>query len=119
MPTYIQLLTLTEDGRKKALDDPGSVLRAQAEASAPGTRVLGLYGVLGDCDFVSIVDAEDNDAIARFSMELGVRAGAHVATMPAIPIGRFTSQREDDPPEEEAAVALSLPKEFQELEDSL
>ena len=116
MPTYIQLLTLNDVGRANALKDPGSVAHAQDESSAPGVRVMGLYGVLGQYDFVSIVDAEDNDVIARYSLELGARAGAHVATMPAIPIGRFTARRDDDPPQEEAGIALSLPKEFQELE---
>ena len=119
MPTYIQLLTLNDAGRANALKDPGSVAHAQDDSATPGVRVMGLYGVLGQYDFVSIVDAEDNEAIARYSLELGARAGAHVATMPAIPIGRFTSRREDETPEEDAAVALSLPKEFQELEDSL
>ena len=118
MPTYIQLLTLNDAGRAMALDDPGSVSRAQDESATPGVRVMGLYGVLGQYDFVSIVDAEDNDVIARYSLELGARAGAHVATMPAIPIGRFTARRDDDPPEEEAGIALSLPKELQQLEDS-
>ncbi len=118
MPTYIQLLTLNDAGRAKALDNPGSVSRAQLDSATPGVRVMGLYGVLGQYDFVSIVDAEDNEAIARYSLELGARAGAHVATMPAIPIGRFTSRRDDDPPEEEAGIALSLPEELRQLEES-
>ncbi len=118
MPTYIQLLTLTDAGRIKAMEDPGSVSRAQAESSAPDVKVMGLYGVLGECDFVSIVDAEDNEAIARYSLELGARAGAHVTTMPAIPIGRFTSRRGEDEPGEETGVALPLSQELQKLEDS-
>jgi len=89
MAIYIQLLTLSPEGREKALEDPESILRAQGSISVSGVQVLGIYSVLGECDFVNIVEASDNTAMARFSMELGVRAGAHITTMPAIPIGRM------------------------------
>ena len=89
MPIYIQLLTLTLEGRAKMLQDPELLLRAQYEIALPGVQMLGQYGVLGDFDFVCIVEAPDNDVVARFSLELGVKAGAHVATLPAIPLGRF------------------------------
>ncbi len=89
MPTYILMLTLTQEGRKQMVDDPQSLLRAQSSAKDPRIQTLGLYGVLGDYDFVSIIEAPDNECVARFSVELGVRAGAHVATMPAIPISRL------------------------------
>ena len=87
MATYILLLQLNGDGRSLALDDPESLLRAQHETAVDGVSCLGLYAVLGDYDFVGIVEAPDNDAAARFSLEFGVRAGAHIATLPAVPIG--------------------------------
>ncbi len=89
MPIYIQLLTLTPEGRERTLEDPESVRRAQYEIDVPGIELLGEYGVLGEIDFVNIVQAPDNDSIARFSLELGVRAGVHINTMPAIPISRL------------------------------
>ena len=96
MPTYILLLTLSPEGRQKALHDPDSVRRAQDEISTPGIQVLGIYGVLGEHDFVSIIEADDNQAIARFSLELGVRAGAHITTLPAIPISRLETHEQSD-----------------------
>ncbi len=48
-----------------------------------------LYGVLGDYDFVTILEAPDNEAAARFSLELGAESGAHIQTLPAVPIGSF------------------------------
>ena len=89
MAIYIQLLTLTPEGRERALEDPESVRRAQYEINIPGIELLGEYGVLGEIDFVNIVQAPDNESIARFSLELGVRAGVHINTMPAIPISRL------------------------------
>ena len=96
MATYILLLTLSPEGRVNALHDPDSVRRAQDEISIPGVQVLGVYGVLGEYDFVSIVEADDNQSIARFSLELGVHAGAHITTLPAIPIGRLEAQEQPD-----------------------
>ena len=114
MATYIQLLTLTADGRKRALEDPHSVLRAQASVSIPGIQSLGLYAVLGDFDFVNIVQAEDNDTVAQFSLALGVKCDAHVTTLPAIPISGLVRRDEQEAPGEDADVSLTLPQEGRE-----
>ena len=91
MATYILLLTLTPEGRQEVLEDPESLLRAEEAITTRGVEVLGLYGGLGPYDFVSVVEAPDNESAAAFSLELGVRARAHIATLPAIPISRFES----------------------------
>ena len=109
MPIYIQLLTLTTEGRAKMLEDPEMVLHAEAGIRVPGVQVLGQYGVLGDYDFVNIVEAPDNDAVARFSIELGVRAGAHIMTLPAIPVARLEMAMREESPELETERTLPLP----------
>ena len=111
MATYIQLLILTTEGRERALEDPQSVMRAQQAVATPDIQVLGVYAVLGEYDFVNIVAAEDNEAIARFSLKLGVRAGAHITTLPAIPIGRFGATGKGEPQELEQGAARTLPDE--------
>ncbi len=87
MSTYILLLTLNTDGREKMLEDPDSLLRAENATEVSGVQCLGLYAVLGAFDFVSILEAPDNESAASFSLALGVRAGAHITTLPAIPVG--------------------------------
>lgn len=89
MATYILMLTLQSEGRDKMLEDPDSLLRVQNEIDVPQVTCLGLYGVLGRFDFVTILEAPDNDHAARFSLELGVAARAHIETLPAVPIGHF------------------------------
>ena len=64
----------------------------QAACATDDLQFFGLYGVLGSYDFVSLVDAPDNEAAARFSLELGVRCGAHIETLPAVPIARFEAR---------------------------
>ncbi len=87
MATYVLLLTMTPEGRDAMVRDGQSLLKAADATRVDGVQWLGLYGVLGRYDFVSILDAPDNQAAARFSLELGVRAGAHIETLPAVPIG--------------------------------
>ena len=80
MPTYILLLSLTPEGRHRMLDNPDRLLIAEQSIDIPRTQVHGLYAVLGEYDFVTILDAPDNEAAARFSMELGVSAGVQITT---------------------------------------
>ena len=89
LSTYILLLTLTDRGREMALEVPDHILKIQDDIAVGGTEVLSCYAVLGGYDFVSVIRAADNDAAARFSLELGVRGGVHVVTMPSIPVGRL------------------------------
>lgn len=109
MPTYFLLLTLTPEGRAASIDDPQRLLRIEQETERPGVECLGLYGVLGRYDFVSVVEATDNEAIARFSFEYGVRAGAHVETLPAVPISRLEPREPAGAGDGEASRALPLP----------
>ena len=64
--------------------------------AAPHSGLADVYILLGDYEFVSLLEAPDNECVARFSVELGVRAGAHIATMPAIPISRLTDPGFED-----------------------
>ncbi len=89
MPSYIMLFSLNPDGRRKMLANPDIMLVAQQSISIPDTQVLGLYAVLGEYDFVGIVEAPDNESAARFSMEMGANVDVQVTTLPTIPIGRF------------------------------
>ncbi len=81
-------------------------MRAEEETNVPGTQELGLYGVLGPYDFNSMVEADDNEAVAQFSLEFGVRAGAHVTTLPAVLIGHLQPPREPTAAEVEEGLAI-------------
>ena len=105
MASYIQLFTLTPEGQERLLQDPEWVLRAQHAVRIQDVQVLGLYAVLGEYDFVSILEAPDNDAVARFSIEMGVRAGVHITTLPAVPVALLEQWPRDPERELETGVA--------------
>ena len=106
MATYITLMSLTPEGRRRMLDNPDSFLNAARAIDDPRVQVMGMYAALGEYDFVGILSAPGNDEAARFSMELGVAAGVHTTTMPAIPIGRFEESLERDDPLEQTTGSL-------------
>ncbi len=106
MATYILLISTTDDGRRKILEDPHVIRAAEEEMAFSGAEILGLYAVLGSIDFVAILEAEDNETAARFTLELGVRAGLQTTTMPAIPIGRLEDRSGNRPREQSAYTVI-------------
>jgi uncharacterized protein with GYD domain len=89
LATYIFLSTLTDDGRKTIKARPDRILEVNREIEAMGARVIDQYAVLGPYDFISIVQAVDNEAVARISVELGARGTVQIMSLPAIPIPQF------------------------------
>jgi uncharacterized protein with GYD domain len=83
---YILLSTLTEDGRKTLKSKPERIKEVNEEVEAYGVKVLEQYAVLGPYDFVNLVEAPDNEAIFKMSVELGSRGTIQITSMPAITV---------------------------------
>jgi len=90
MATYIMLSTLTDEGRKTLKERPERLQEVNREIEAMGARVTSQYAVLGTYDFVNILEAPDNETIARISVELGARGTVSLTTLPALPVEAFT-----------------------------
>lgn len=86
MAKYILLSKLTEDGRKTLKSKPERIKEVNKEIEAFGVKVLEQYAVLGPYDFVNLVEAPDNEAIFKVSVELGSRGTIQITSMPAITI---------------------------------
>lgn len=95
MATYILLSSLTDEGRKTIKGRPERIQEVNKELEAMGAKVVDQYAVLGGYDFVSIVEALDNETIARISVELGARGTIQITTLPAIPVGTFVDKLKD------------------------
>jgi uncharacterized protein with GYD domain len=86
MPTYILLSTLTPEGRRILHKDPDRMEKVNKEIAEFGCKVIAQYAVLGQCDFVTIVEASDNATVAHLSVDLGSRGTVNIMTLPAIPV---------------------------------
>ncbi len=92
MPRYVVLSTLTDEGRKTIKDNPKRIMEVNKELVKMGIKVKDQYAVLGPYDFVSIVEAEDNYAIMKMSVELGARGSVQLLTLAAIPVSDFVKK---------------------------
>ena len=73
MPLYVLLTKLTSDGRKSVMNDPERIFKVHKELETMGAKIIAQYAVLGDYDFVNIIEAQSNEAIARISAQFGSR----------------------------------------------
>ncbi len=95
MAKYILLSTLTEDGRKTLKSKPERIKEVNKEVEAFGVKVLEQYAVLGPYDFVNLVEAPDNEAIFKMSVELGSRGTIQITSMPAITVDELIESLKD------------------------
>lgn len=89
MATYILLSTLTDEGAKTIKKRPERIREVNQELEQLGMQVKEQYAVLGPFDFVNIVEAPDNETIARVSAEMASRGSVKITTLTAIPIDDF------------------------------
>ncbi len=94
MPLYVLLSNLTDEGKKTVKERPQRIMEVNKEIEQFGAKVLAQYAVLGPYDFISVVRAPDNKAIAKVSMELGSRGTIQILTMPVIPVKEFIESTE-------------------------
>jgi uncharacterized protein with GYD domain len=89
MPLYVLLTRVTPEGIKTIRDNPRRIKEVNREIESRGAKVLAQYATLGRYDFVNIIEARDNDTIARVSIDLGSRGTVQIETLAAIPIDDF------------------------------
>ena len=107
MSLYFLLGSLTHDGQRMLHGNPNLIADRTRDLKVPGAEFLGQYAVLGRYDFVMMVEADDNDAVARLSLELGMRTGLHLETLPAIPVGFMGDMTTPDPSDQAESVSLT------------
>ncbi|TMK63635.1 MAG: GYD domain-containing protein [Actinobacteria bacterium] len=89
MPTYVMLTTLTPEGVQTLKNNPARINEVNREVEQLGASVKAQWAVLGQYDFVNVVEAPDEKTMARVSLELGSRGTARYESLAAIPIDEF------------------------------
>jgi len=89
MGIYIALSTLTDEGRKTIKNRPERIREVNKELEAMGIRVLGQYAILGPYDFVTLIEAPNNESVLKMSVELGSRGTVQLITLPALSVDEF------------------------------
>jgi uncharacterized protein with GYD domain len=89
MAKFVMLTTLTDEGRKTLMENPGRIKEVNKEAEAMGAKILAQYAVLGPYDFVNIIEAPSNEAISKVAVTLGARGTLQTLTLAAMDIDAF------------------------------
>jgi uncharacterized protein with GYD domain len=89
MAKYVVISSLTDEGAKTLKSNPQRIKTVNEELEKMGVKVLEQFAVLGDFDFLNIVEAPDNATITRAMVELASRGSIKTKTLPIIPIDEF------------------------------
>lgn len=92
MPVYVLLSTLSEHGVSCVVQDPTCLRQISMDIENLGVKVLDQYATLGQYDFVHVVEAPDNETVARVSMELIAKGHIKPLTLPTISLNDFISR---------------------------
>lgn len=86
MPRFVMLSTLGPDGYATLQEHPERLKAVNAEVEAMGVKVIEQYGLLGQYDFLNIIEAPDQLTMARVATALSARGTLKSVTLPAIPV---------------------------------
>ena len=74
---------------------PERLLEVNREVEALGGRVVHQWAVLGEYDFLSVIEAPDEAAVTRLTLDLAARGSAHFETLPAIDVDEMIGLMSD------------------------
>ena len=87
MAIYFLLGNLSDDGQNKIVENPNIVSETAATIDVKGAKVLGQYAVLGQYDYIIMVESDSNEYVAKLSVEFGHKTGLHLETLSGVSIG--------------------------------
>ena len=86
MSVYLMLTTLTDAGRKALQEDPEILKEINKETEYMGVKIMTQSALLGQYDFVNIVEAPNNEAVAKLAIRLSAKGTTQTLTLAAISI---------------------------------
>jgi uncharacterized protein with GYD domain len=89
MPEYVVLSRLTADGRKTLKRDPERLKEVNMEIEGMGVRVVKQYALLGKFDFLTILEAPNNETVAKVMVDIGSRGTMDTTALVAMDIDEF------------------------------
>lgn len=89
MSEFVVLSRLTAEGRKTLKSKPERLREVNKEIEKMGAKVVKQYALLGKYDFLTILEAPDNETVAKVMVELGSRGSLETTTLAAMNIDDF------------------------------
>ncbi len=80
------LSKLTDEGRKTLKNQPSRILEVNKEVEEMGGKILAQYVMLGEYDFINIIETMGNTSISKIAFELSSRGTLQTTTYAAIKV---------------------------------
>jgi uncharacterized protein with GYD domain len=83
MPTYISLLSWTQQGVAKVKDSPSRLDAGREAFKKLGVEIKDTYLTMGRYDLVCVIEGPDDEAVARALLTLGSQGNVKTETLKA------------------------------------
>ena len=89
MGTYIGLINYTDQGIRNIKDSPARAEAARQAIRDMGGDMTGLYLTMGEYDLIVILEAPNDEVIAKFVITLGMQGNVRTTTVKAFTEAEF------------------------------
>ena len=80
------LTTLGPGGWETVRQNPDRISAVRTEVENLGLRVVAQYALMGQYDFLNLIEAPDEQTMAKAAIMLAARGTMRTTTLPAIPV---------------------------------
>ena len=89
MPTYLSLLNWTDQGIKNVKDSPKRLDAVKKALQGIGGDVKAFYMLQGTYDLALIMEAPNDEALAKLLLKVGAAGNVRTTTMKAYPEAEY------------------------------
>jgi len=89
MAYYLQLVVLTDQGRRNFDQNPEWIKEVNKDIELMGAKVLTQYALLGQYDLVNIIEAPSDEVAAKVAIKLSANGTFQPMTLAAIPLDKL------------------------------
>lgn len=89
MVTYIGMLNFTDKGIQSVKETTKRAAAAKETAQKLGVNMRDIYWTMGDCDVVCVLEADDEQALAAFSLAVAMQGNVRTRSLRAYTAGEM------------------------------
>jgi uncharacterized protein with GYD domain len=90
------LTTLGPDGWATVRENPERIRQVTHEVESMGLKVLAQYALMGQWDFLNVIEAPDEATLAKAAISLAARGTMRTMTLQAVPIDELIERLSSD-----------------------
>lgn len=86
------LTTLGPDGWATVRENPERIREVTREVEGMGVRVVAQYALMGQWDFLNVIEAPDESTVAKAAISLAARGTMRTMTLQAVDIDELVER---------------------------